>query len=376
MIELQTTKEVILIKEDTLLEEVVENMEHMVRVMDKDHNVVYMNKKMRSEFGDFTHKKCYELLGRNGYCLECVSVMCRQSGQAESKGVLYGDKYYKIIASPVTLNKSGSYAIELFQDITLEHRQEEEIRIQYQKMKEDIEFAKQIQSRSLPSSGNYWGTIIFDAAYQPSEDLGGDMFDLIKLDEDKILIYIADISGHGIRSSLLTMFLRQTIRGMRTTTTDLNDMLNEIIKNYNELNLGDEQYFSLLLGLYGIGKKEWRFVNAGHNCLPVLIKKEGGIEEIKISGMPICSLLKEAKHEQKTLKAGRGDKVLFYTDGITEAYNLENERYFGEERMMSFIEEHAQKKGNFIVTEIIKNANDFAGTILADDAAVFVVEIL
>lgn len=376
MIEMQATKEVILIKEDTLLEEVVENMEHMVRVMDGDNNVVYMNKKMRSEFGDYRHKKCYELLGKDGLCLECVSVMCRKSSHAESKGVLYGDKYYKIIASPVMLNKNASYAIELFQDITLEHSQEEEIRIQYQKMKGDIEFAKQIQSRSLPRSGTYWDTVVFDSAYLPSEDLGGDLFDLIKLSEDKILIYIADISGHGVRSSLLTMFLRQTIRGMRANATDFADMLNEIIKNYNELNLGDEQYFSLLLGIYSIGEKEWRFVNAGHNCLPVLIRQEGGIEEIKVSGMPICSLLKEAKHEEKTLKVAMGDKVLFYTDGITEAFNIEKKSYFGEERMMSFIEEYANKKGSAIVTGIINEAKDFAGTILGDDAAVVVVEII
>ncbi len=376
MMELQATKEVIIIKEDTLLEEAIENMEHMVRVMDSEDNVVYMNKKMRSEFGDFRQKKCYELLGKDGCCLECVSVMCRKSGHAESKGVLYGDKYYKIIASPVMLNKSASYAIELFQDITLEHRQEEEIRTQYQKMKEDIEFAKQIQSRSLPRSGIYWDAVAFDSAYLPSEDLGGDLFDLIKLSEDKILIYIADVSGHGVRSSLLTMFLRQTIRGMRANATNFDDMLNEIIKNYNELNLGDEQYFSLLLGVYSMERKEWRFVNAGHHCLPVLIKKEGGIEEIKVSGMPICSLLKEAKHEQRTVKVSKGDKILFYTDGITEAFNADQKSYFGEDRLMPFIEEYANEKGSVFVTEIIKNAKDFAGTVLVDDAAVAVVEIL
>lgn len=380
MIELETiklgTKEVMLFKKNTLLEEVVENMEHMVRVMDSDDNVVYMNKKMRLEFGDFTHKKCYELLGREGCCLDCVSGICRQSGKAESKSVSYGERYYKIIASPVMLNKSICYAIELFQDITVEHEREKEIKNQYQKMKGDIEFAKQIQRSSLPLSGNYWEVIDFESAYLPSEDLGGDMFDLMKMDEDTILIYIADISGHGVKSSLLTMFLRQVIRGMRSMTKSLEAILNEIIKSYNELNLGDEQYFSLLIGLYSIEHKEWQFVNAGHNCLPILIRTGGEIQEIKVTGMPICSLLKKAKHEEKRVKVSTGDKLLFYTDGITEAISDQSRACFGEERLVSILENNSDKKSSFIVNEIIEKVEAFTGKDLLDDAAVFITEIL
>ena len=376
MLEMETIKQMTNIKGYTLLEEVVENMEHMVRVMDSDDNVIYMNKKMRSEFGDFTFKKCYELLGKTGCCLECVSSMCRQSGKAETKGVAYGDKYYKIIASPVILNRSICYSIELFQDITIEHGQEELIRSQYEKMKGDIEFAKQIQFSSLPPGGNYWDAIVFDSAYLPSEDLGGDMFDLIRLDEDHILVYMADISGHGVRSSLLTMFLRQAIRGLRSTTKNLSAIIDDIIKSFNELHLDDEQYFSLLLGLYSIKQKEWCFLNAGHNCLPIIIRAQGGIEEIRVKGMPICSLLKEARHEEKAVKLAKGDKVLFYTDGITEAFSESKLSYFGEERMISILEAHAKSKGSILVEEIINKAKAFSGAALIDDAAVFVVEII
>ncbi len=376
MIELEIIKEMTLLKENTLLEEVIENMEYMVRVMDSDNNVVYMNKKMRAEFGDFTHKKCYELLGREGLCLECVSAICRKSLKAEVKGVSYGEKFYKVIASPVILNKQDCYAIELFQDITVEHGQEEIIRGQYEKMTGDIEFAKRIQSRALPLNGIYWEALAFDSAYLPSEGLGGDMFDIIKMNEDTLLIYIADISGHGVRSSMLTMFLRQVIRGMRASSINSEDLLNTILKNYNELNLGDEQYFSLLMGLYSIKRREWRIVNAGHNCLPILIKATGGSEEIKVSGMPICSLLKKADHEEKTFVISSGDKLLFYTDGITEAKDQSGGGYFGEERLMDIIEKYAGNRGSIMLNEIVKRVNDFTGGSLSDDAAIFVAEML
>jgi sigma-B regulation protein RsbU (phosphoserine phosphatase) len=202
------------------------------------------------------------------------------------------------------------------------------------------------------------------------------MFDLIRLDEDHILVYMADISGHGVRSSLLTMFLRQAIRGLRATTTNLPAIIEDIIKSFIELHLADEQYFSLLLGLYSIKQKEWRFLNAGHNCLPIIIRAQGGIEEIRVKGMPICSLLKEADHEEKAIMVSKGDKVLFYTDGITEAFNESKLSYFGEERMISILEANAKSKGSILVEEIIKKAKAFSGAALVDDAAVFVVEIV
>ncbi len=362
--------------EENLMDQVIENMEYMVRVLDQEDNVIYMNKKMREEFGDFTCQKCFNLIGANEKCVDCISSTCQKTGKAESKDVQYGERIFKVIASPAKTETDKNYAIELFHDITVQKVLQEEILNQYDKMKTDLEFAKQIQNRVLPISDTYWDAVRFDAAYVPSEDLGGDIFDLIRIDDNHILFYMADVSGHGIKSSLLTMFLRQAIRGNKSDALDLWKMLTEIIKGYNDLKLGDECYVSIIFGLYDIQNKVVTFVNAGHNSLPIHIKSVGEPEEIKIYGMPVCNLLSEANHDIKIIKVAQGDKIILHTDGISEAFNEATGEYFSDTRFSELINENRKESGDVIVKKVIDEVKSFARGQLADDAAILTFEIL
>ena len=364
------------INEENLMDEVIENMEYMVRVMDQEDNIIYMNKKMRDEFGDLTCHKCYDLLGVKEKCLDCVTAKCQKTDKAESKDIQYGQRFFKVIASPARTKSERKYSIELFHDITVQKVLQEEILNQYDKMKTDLEFAKQIQNRVLPGSGTYWNSLILDTAYLPSEDLGGDMFDLIRVDEDHIMFYMADVSGHGIRSSLLTMFLRQAIRGIRQDALEPTKMLTEIIRSYNDLKLSDEYYVSILFGLYCVSEKTITFLNAGHNCLPLYLRKSGNMETLKIYGMPVCNLLKEARHEMIRIEVGAGDKIIMYTDGITEAYNETNGEYFTEDRLNELVSENKMEKGSIIVEKVIDAIGAFSKGPLIDDAAIIVIEII
>ena len=243
-------------------------------------------------------------------------------------------------------------------------------------MQTDLYFAKQIQNRVLPINDTYWNAIRFDSAYAPSEDLGGDIFDLIRIDDDNILFYMADVSGHGIKSSLLTMFLRQAIRGNRGDALDLWKLLTEIIQSYNELKLSDESYFSIIFGLYEMSSRTLTLVNAGHNSLPIHIRQQGEPEEIRIFGMPVCNLLQEANHDVKMIKMAKGDKLIFHTDGIVEAYNEITGERFSDSRLLRLITENKDEKGSVIVSKVIEEVNGFARGPLTDDAAIFAVEIL
>ncbi|MEI8216119.1 MAG: PP2C family protein-serine/threonine phosphatase [Eubacteriales bacterium] len=356
--------------------EVLDKMDHMVRIMDVKDKIIFMNEKMKAEFGDFTSNQCFSIMGATKKCAECVSSISRITGKAESKDVIVGNKVFKVIASPVELENGEIYSIEIFNDISKEKEMEREIYLQYDKMKEDIEFAKQIQTQALPKDGKYWDKIILNSKYCPSEELGGDIYDIVKIDEDNIILYMADVSGHGIKSSLITIFLKQILKSLKDKSLDLKGAVNEMIKSFKELNLGDERYFSILLVLYNSTKRELSMLNAGHNCPPLIIRKNNIVEEIQIAGLPICSILKEANQKVVSVPVEKGDKLVLYTDGITEAFSLGKMEYFGSDSIIGILEENNQLDGAGIVDEIMGKTLEFTNQSLIDDAAILIAEIL
>lgn len=363
-----------------LMHEVIESMKSMVRVMDQDDNILYMNQKMRDEFGDRTGEKCYTLMCKDTKCAECISNSCKLSKEDQVREIEYEGKYYRVIASPANVSDEGIYSIEIFQDITEQKKMEEEFLKHYEKLKGDISFAKQVQRKVLPENGIYWNSMEICSAYQPSEDLGGDLFDIVKIDNDISLFYIADVSGHGVRSSLLTIFLRQAIRGMKEMAADPVSLLEELIKSYHDLKLDQEQYISVLLGIYNKRTRALSLCNAGHNCLPLVLETADGedpiITEIKITGMPICSLLTGPNHEIKTFQMEQGDRILFYTDGVTEAFNKSEKKEFGISGLKETILSTGLGNGKALVNQIVENASRYAKGSLIDDMAVVLIRIL
>ncbi len=359
-----------------LMRDVIEKMDYMVRVMDCNHKVIYMNKKMRDEYGDTMGHVCYDLLGRCEKCEHCVTAGSKESGKIDMKYVPIGDKYYQVMSSPVNADDGTNYSIEMFQDITEQKETEDELMRHYEKLKKDIEFAKEIQKRSLPIDGVYWDAIEVNSIYQPSEDLGGDLFDVIKLDSKRTLLYIADVSGHGVKSSLLTIFLRQMVRG-RTfeAKPTLRRIVDVLFKSYMELGVADEQYFSVLFCCYDNEKKEITILNAGHNCLPLLIDNDGQISEITVRGMPICKLIDKPTYEQVTVKVDSDYRILLYTDGIAEAYNKAKIPY-GSEGLINTVKKNIDRNGKEMIQAVIDEVNQFTETSQVDDIAILAAKIL
>jgi sigma-B regulation protein RsbU (phosphoserine phosphatase) len=360
----------------SLMREVIEKMDYMVRVMDADHKVIYMNEKMRQEFGHTLGHICYSLLGRSEKCDHCVTKETLETGKPGIKNVPIGNKFYNVISSPVSTEGGKKYSIELLSDITEQKKLEDELMKHYEKLKADIEFAKHIQNRALPIDGTYWDAIETSSIYAPSEDLGGDLFDVIRLNENESLIYIADVSGHGITSSLLTIFLRQLVRGrVGDRIVDLQEILSILQKSYNELGLDKEQYLTILFCVYNKEKREVTFLNAGHNCLPILIKNSGEIKEVEVKGLPVCTLMKKSPHKEVTLPVETGDRIVFYTDGITEACNEKREPY-GTERVLETLKKGVRLDGKDLAKKVIGDAEAFTQKPATDDMAIIIAKLI
>jgi sigma-B regulation protein RsbU (phosphoserine phosphatase) len=360
----------------SLMREVIEKMDYMVRVMDAEHKVIYMNEKMRREFGHTLGHICYSLLGRSDKCDHCVTKETMETGKPGMKNVPIGDKYYNVISSPVSTDGGEKYSIELLSDITEQKKLEDELMRHYEKLKADIEFAKHIQNRALPIDGTYWNALEINSIYDPSEDLGGDLFDVIRMNESQSLIYIADVSGHGITSSLLTIFLRQMVRGrVGDRKVDLQEILSLLQKSYNELGLDKEQYLTIMFCVYDKEKQEATFLNAGHNCLPIIIKNTGEIQEIEVKGLPVCALMKRSPHKEVTVPVETGDRIILYTDGITEACN-ENREAYGTERVLETLKTNISLDGKDLAKKVITDAETFTRKPAADDMALIIAKLI
>ncbi len=114
--------------------------------------------------------------------------------------------------------------------------------------------------------------------------LSGDMFDIYFIDEENIGIYICDVVGHGVTASMMTMFVRQTMRAIKDDILSPSAALTELHKRFVTLNLGADKYFTIFYGIYNIKNKQLKYSNAGHNCIPIrfntdqvtLLKTKGG----------------------------------------------------------------------------------------------------
>lgn len=347
---------------------IVDGMIDWVRVVDKDNNVLYANKKMKEELGEIEGRKCYEVFCSHR-CDNCISMTTIENGSVIKKESKVGNKTFMVVSSPIR-DKDGKRvcSVEVFRDITKEKDLAKKINEKNKKMSDDIIFARNMQMRMLPPKGMYNGLSI-DYLYEPSENLSGDFFDVFKIDEENTGVYICDVVGHGVSASLLTVFVRQSIRTLAKGNMDLNLIMTSLHKTFLSLNLEYDKYFSVFFGIYNKTNNEFKYVNAGHNAEPILLRSNKEIELLKSKGYPIANIFDRVKYDENTLKLQVGDKLFLYTDGITEVKNDEMQE-FGVENLINAI-----RSDDNILLKLQSSINEFS-EVHKDDYAVLMAEII
>ena len=329
-------------EDDVILDyHVLDGMADWVRVVDKRGITIFANSAMKRDLGDcIIGIECYQAYGREHKCSFCITNRSIQSGEVMQKEEIINGHYYSVKSSPI-INGNGNItaAVEVFRDVTRERKLELELIDRNRKMSKDLIFAKKIQERILPNKG-ILGNISIDYIFQPSEFLSGDMFDVFQFDDDNIGIYICDVVGHGIAASMMTMFIRQTMRGIVEDIIDPADALTELHRVFMNLNLEADKYFTMFCGRYNRVNHEFSYSNAGHNCAPIKYNNRG-YELLEMKGFPISKLFDYMEYEEKTIQLCKDDKILFYTDGIIEAKDY-NGKEFGVKGILDIVEENSK----------------------------------
>lgn|GEM_PF-2381814 len=216
---------------------------------------------------------------------------------------------------------------------------------QNKKSRRELKLAQKIQKKILPSGYINFGDYTFYRNYKPSYYLGGDFYDVIECnDENSIVFYMADISGHGVGASLLTVFLKQTLKGLvkyyekKGERLVPSKVLKKLQKRFLDIEMDEEMYIGIFIGVIDIESHTLTISNAGHNVPPMHVKGfERAVGTYEISGLPINGLgldLFDFDYEDREIYLERGDSFILLTDGAVEERNALGEE-MGIERLKS-----------------------------------------
>lgn len=248
----------------------------------------------------------------------------------------------------------------------------------------DIEYAREMQLSLMPEQMPEDKFLSFHAEYLPAERLSGDFYNVVKLDEHNIAIYIGDVAGHGVSAAMLTVFANQNLSPLKENENDPykivppNVVLDSIYKNFNNTNFNDETYILMLYGIYNKKTKLFTYASAGMNVSPYLIKDSGEIIEINSKGFSICKLgdYIMPTYENRKIQMEAGNKLLLYSDGLVEARN-ENDEIYGQEKMKDFLKENYALNASDLVEELKENLYNHIGSIerLKDDVTILIMDV-
>jgi sigma-B regulation protein RsbU (phosphoserine phosphatase) len=203
-------------------------------------------------------------------------------------------------------------------------------------MEEELRLARTIQQSLLPGSLPSEGWLRASGSSLASHEVGGDYYDVTRVGKHCWSAVLADVSGKGVASALLASLLQ----GALITVTEHPDAIGHRMERLNRFLLdrtGGEKYATVF---YCLLHEDGRmsYVNAAH-CPPMVVRANGERLELEASGMPV-GLIESAEFPVMEQRLAAGDKIVIYSDGVTEAQNLEK-RFFGKRRLREVVEAHA-----------------------------------
>ena len=226
----------------------------------------------------------------------------------------------------------------------------------------ELEIAKTIQFSALPSvSPNYDNREEFDicAGMFPAKEVGGDFYDFYytNADHTKLAFLIADVSGKGIPAAMFMMSAKPFIK----TYAETGAKLSEVFTHANaHLCAGNDEgmFVTAWMGSIDLKTGEFEYVNAGHN--PPVIKRGDKFEYFRTKPGFVLAGIEDFEYTSDTIKLEPGDIVFLYTDGVTEATNIDNE-LFGEDRLLETLNNAGHRSAAELSNIVHDAVNDFVG---------------
>jgi serine phosphatase RsbU (regulator of sigma subunit) len=200
-------------------------------------------------------------------------------------------------------------------------------------LKSDLEVARQIQFGLLPFEPFERDGLAIRAAMRPANTVGGDYFDVIDLGPGRIGVVIGDVAGKGMPAALLMALLQGSLRTLITAGFRGPELISKL-NDHLFANIPSNRLITLFYAELDMPAGTLRYVNAGHNP-PYRLAADGGTERLTATGMAL-GIVPSAEFEAREARLEPGDRVFFYTDGVTEAESPGDVDY-GELRLEAYL---------------------------------------
>lgn len=372
------------------LTQAVEQSPTVVVITDRDGFIEYVNPK----FSSVTGYKPHEVIGKKPNILNTHTMGSEVyeelwetivSGR-EWRGEFYnkrkdGEHYWETATISPIKDVTGTitHFVKVAEDSTQTKEDEEklnyytmelelknlELEAAHKKINDNIQKARQIHQRFLPASFPSVSEHSFSAYYRPAEQIGGDFYNVIRVG-DQLILYVSDVTGHGLDGAMLTIFLRNTINMYllareKDETVSPSAILKFLAERYITEDFAHDYFICMLLGVYDTRTCTLTYCNAGVQIPPIVIA-DGEVTISSLGGIPISSAVdKELMcYEEETQILEPGTTIMFTTDGLVEEEKAGGEIY-GEERLRVFLKEHAFLPPEFITRSLCESLQDFTG---------------
>ena len=222
----------------------------------------------------------------------------------------------------------------------------------------ELEYAKQIQLSALPSNFPDTDNYSIYAQMIAAKEVGGDFYDFYSLDDNTVLFLAADVSGKGIPAAMFMMTAKTIIRDLAERGLSVDEIFtlaNEKLCENNESGM----FVTAWMGKINLSTGTISFANAGHNP-PVIVHANGECEYLKSRTGFILAGMEGIKYRANEITLNKGDRIFLYTDGVTEATDI-NETLYGEERLMAYIDKNKNLKADALLTGLKEDIDLFAG---------------
>jgi len=233
-------------------------------------------------------------------------------------------------------------------------------------MKRDLEIAREIQTWLVPSQPPQVPGADIAFATRPQNSVAGDYYDAFYPDErrDRLLLVIADVAGKSVPAALLMATLQASLRTIAGEGASVQDLVTRLNRYACAHSLEGRRFTTAVLCEYNPDSRQLTYVNAGHNA-PILRHSSGDLVTLGVGGLPL-GIKADSLYETSTVELRTGDALIFYTDGVVEAFN-ESGQEFGNDRWVGAIRGLPDWSAQETLQFLMKRVDEFVGATRQSD---------
>jgi len=235
---------------------------------------------------------------------------------------------------------------------------------------EELQRAREIQESLLPKVIPQLPGFEVASSWQPARAVGGDYFDALKLGENRLAMCIADVSGKGVPAALLMANVQASLRAS-VRVLDSPARVCSIINGMLCESIAAHKFVTFFCGVLDAASGTFRYCNAGHPY-PILVSSSA-VHTLDQGGA-VLGVFPAWTYQDSSVNLSSGDRLLLFTDGITEAEGPQGEE-FGMEKVAAFAKTHAANSATWINQQLLAEVTEFCGAQFQDDATLLVLSV-